>query len=432
MKKKGNETFRIGSRVIAGTVFGILLVGGAGGWAATAQLAGAVIAQGQVAVDQQIKAIQHHDGGIISAILIREGDHVEAGQILMRLDDTQTRAELSIIEAQMLELTVRRARLLAERDLLDRIEFPSALTLVKDDVQSLVTGEKRLFEGNLTNRESRKQQLELVLVQVTEEIKGLEAQLTAKQDEIKLVDEQRAKLEHLVSKKLLENTPLYSVKREVTRLEGERGEIEASIARARTKMNEIRLQILAVDETARTEAQRELTTVNTKLSELQDRHMAISDRLSRTDIRSPIDGTVHELNIHTIGGVITPAEVLATIVPVDARLKVEVMLPPTSIDQVAVGSSARIRLPALNQRTTPELAARVSHVSPATSRDPASGHYFYKGEVELSAGEIEKLGASKLIPGMPVEVFVTTSERTALSYFVKPITDQLSKAMRER
>lgn len=432
MKNNGNETFRIGSRVIAGTVLGILLVGGAGGWAATAQLAGAVIAQGQVAVDQQIKAIQHHDGGIVSAILIREGDRVSAGQILMRLDDTQTRAELSIVGAQMLELTVRRARLLAERDLLDRIEFPSALPLEREEVRSLVAGEKRLFEGNLANRESRKQQLELVLAQVTEEIKGLEAQLIAKQDEIRLVDEQRAKLEHLVSKKLLENTPLYAVKREVTRLEGERGEIEASIARARTKMNEIRLQILSVDETARTEAQRELTTVDTKLSELRDRHMAISDRLSRTDIRSPIDGTIHELNIHTIGGVITPAEVLATIVPIDAKLTVEVMLPPTSIDQVAVGSSARVRLPALNQRTTPELAAHVSHVSPATTRDPASGQHYYKGDVQLKPGEIEKLGDSKLIPGMPVEVFVTTSERTALSYLVKPITDQLSRAMRER
>src|SRR5690606_2279698 len=223
----------------------------------------------------------------------------------------------------------------------------------REEVRSLVAGEKRLFEGNLANRESRKQQLELVLAQVTEEIKRLEAQLIAKQDEIRLVDEQRAKLEHLVSKKLLVNTPLYAVKRDVTRLGGERGEIEASIARARTKLNEVRLQILSVDEPARTEAQRELTTVDTKLSELRDRHMAISDRLSRTDIRSPIDGTIHELNIQTIGGVIAPAEVLATIVPIDAKLTVEVMLPPTSIDQVAVRSSARVRLPALNQRTTP-------------------------------------------------------------------------------
>jgi len=432
MRNRGNESFRIGSRVVAGTVLGILLVGGAGGWAATAQLAGAVIAQGQVAVDQRIKAIQHHDGGIVSAILIREGDFVNEGDVLIRLNDTQTRAERSIVEAQVLELTVRRARLLAERDLLHAIEFPEGLDLARSDVQFLVNGETRLFDGNLTNRESRKQQLGFVLTQVAEEIKGLESQLSSKQGEIKLVDQQRVKLAHLVSKKLLEHTPLYSIEREVARLLGERGEIDASIARARTKMNEIRLQILAVDETARTEAQRELTTVDTKLSELQDRHMAISDRLSRTEIRSPIAGTIHELNIHTIGGVISPAEVLATIVPFNARLKVEVMLQPNSIDQVAIGTTARVRLPALNQRTTPELYGQVSHVSPATARDPATGQYYYKGDVELKDGEIEKIGESKLIPGMPVEVFVTTSERTALSYFVKPITDQLSKALRER
>lgn len=160
--------------------------------------------------------------------------------------------------------------------------------------------------------------------------------------------------------------------------------------------------------------------------------MAISDRLSRTEIRAPIAGTVNELNIHTIGGVITPAEVLATIVPKDAKLKVEVMLQPTSIDQVAAGRPARLRLTALNQRTTPELIGTVLHVSPATTRDAASGQLYYKGDIDILPGELAKMGDSRLIPGMPVEVYVTTSERTALSYLVKPITDQFSKAFRER
>jgi HlyD family type I secretion membrane fusion protein len=431
MSKRGKDSFRIGTRVFAGTALGFLLVGGAGGWAATAQLSGAVIAQGQIAVDQQIKAIQHRDGGIVSEIAIREGDEVAKGQVLLRLDDAQTKAELSIVEAQLLELTVRRSRLLAERDLLERIDLPP-LDLSRTETRFLVNGENRLFSGNRMNRESRKQQLELVAAQVAEEIMGLEAQRSAKADEIILVDEQRAKLEHLVSRQLMERSPLYAADRDVARLRGESGEIDAAIARARSKMNEIRLQVFAVDETARTEAQRELTAVDTKLSELRDRHMAISDRLSRTEIRAPISGTVNELKIHTIGGVITPAEVLVTIVPVDARLKVEVMLQPTAIDQVAIGGEARLRFPALNQRTTPELLGVVSHVSPATTRDPSSGQYYYKGDVNLAEGEIEKLGDSRLIPGMPVEVYVTTSERTALSYLFKPITDQFGKAFRER
>lgn len=432
MSKETSNPFRIGPRILAGTTLGFLLVAGAGGWAATMQLSGAVIAQGQIAVDQQIKAIQHRDGGIVSEIAVREGDLVKEGQVLLRLDDAQTRAELSIVRAQLLELTVRRTRLLAERDLLAEIEFPGGLDLGHAERRLLVSGERRLFEGNRLNRESRKQQLELGTVQVAKEIVGLEAQRSSKSDEIALVEEQRAKLEKLARQQLIERAPLYSANRDFARLQGEQGEIDAAIARARSKVNEIRLQIIAIDETARTEAQRELTAVETKLSELQDRQMAISDRLSRTEIRAPLSGTINELNIHTIGGVITPAEVLVTIVPTNARLKVEVMLQPTAIDQVEPGSSARLRLTALNQRTTPELFGLVSHVSPATTRDAASGQLYYKGDVEIKEGELAKIGQSRLIPGMPVEVYVTTSERTALSYLVKPIVDQFSKAFRER
>ncbi len=432
MSKETSNPFRIGPRVFAGTTLGFLLVAGAGGWAATMQLSGAVIAQGQIAVDQQIKAIQHRDGGIVSEIAVREGDLVKEGQVLLRLDDVQTRAELSIVRAQLLELTVRRARLLAERDLLTGIEFPGSLDIRHAETRLLVSGEQRLFEGNRLNRESRKQQLELGTVQVAKEIVGLEAQRSSKSDEIALVEEQRRKLEKLTRQQLIERAPLYAANRDFARLQGEQGEIDAAIARARSKVNEIRLQIIAIDETARTEAQRELTAVETKLSELQDRQMAISDRLSRTEIRAPLSGTVNELNIHTIGGVITPAEVLVTIVPANARLKVEVMLQPTAIDQVEPGSSARLRLTALNQRTTPELFGLVSHVSPATTRDAASGQLYYKGDVEIEEGELAKIGKSRLIPGMPVEVYVTTSERTALSYLVKPIVDQFSKAFRER
>lgn len=432
MRKNQKDSFKLGSRVLLGTALSVLLLGGAGGWAATAEISGAVIAQGQIVVDQQIKSIQHRDGGIISEIAIREGDSVRAGQVLLRLDDTQTKAEISIVEAQLLELTARRARLLAERDLLKTIAFPESLDSALAEVQFLMTGESRVFHGNLSNRESRKQQLQLVVEQVGEEVTGLEAQRVSKRQEVALVEQHRARLENLVSKQLIEQSPLYAADRDIARLMGESGEIDAAIARARSKINELQLQILFIDETARTEAQRELTSLDTKVSELQERHNAILDRLSRTEIRAPIDGVVNELNIHTIGGVVTPAEILVTIVPMNAQLKVEFGLPPISIDQVSVGSSARLRLPALNQRTTPELTGKVTHMSPATTRDASSGLFLYRGDVILDAGEISKIGASQLIPGMPVEVYVTTEERTALSYFMQPITDQIVKAFRER
>ena len=426
------KPFRIGPRIVAGATLSFLLVAGAGGWAATAQLAGAVIAQGSVAVDQNLKSIQHRDGGIISEIAVREGDFVHAGKVLLRLEDAQTKAELSITEAQLVEITTRKARLLAERDGLSAIEFPQELDLDRPETRFLVNGETRLFEGNRMNRDSQKQQLELSIDQIGEEIKGLESQRASKSDEIVLVEEEHAKLKSLADQHFIERNRLYTSERDTARLQGERGEIDAAIARAKTRISEIRLQVIAIDENARTEAQRELSVVETKMSELEDRQMAISDRLSRTEIRAPISGTVNELNIHTVGGVITPAGVLVTIVPEDAKLYVQVKLDPTSIDQVSAGQVARLRLTALNQRTTPELTGTVSHVSPATTRDPESGLNYYVGAVEIPASELEKIGDSRLIPGMPVEVYVTTSERTALSYFAKPITDQFNKAFRER
>jgi HlyD family secretion protein len=426
------SAFRIGRRVFAGVTFSVLLVAGAGGWAATAQLTGAVISQGSVAVDQKLKAIQHRDGGIVSEIAVREGDFVRKDQVLIRLDDAQTRAELSIVRSQLIELVARKARLLAERDLLDAVEFPDRLDVTVSDVAFIVNGEKRLFAGNRTNRDSQKQQLELGIRQIEEEIKGLEAQRASKDDEIALLEVEHGKLKGLADKNLIENTRVYTSNRDRARLLGESGEIDAAMARARARQSEIRLQIISIDESARTEAQRELSLVETRISELYERKTAIEDRLSRTDIRAPISGFVNELNIHTLGGVITPAEVLVTIVPADARLKIEVRLAPASIDQVSVGQAARLRFSAFNQRTTPELKGEVIHVSPATSHDPATGEIYYMGDIKVTPEELAKLGDETLLPGMPVEVYVTTEQRTALSYLAKPITDQFNRAFRER
>lgn len=431
-RRDREPAFSIGPRVFAGITLGFLLVAGAGGWAATAQLTGAVIAQGSVVVDQKLKSIQHRDGGIVSEIAIREGDSVRKGQVLIRLEDAQTTAELSIVRSQLTELAARKARLLAERDGLAAIEFPEDLAMDRSDVAFIINGETRLFDGNRAQRESQKQQLELGVEQIGEEIRGLEAQKTSKDDEIALLAVEHDKLKGLADKKLVESTRVYTSSRDRARLVGERGEIDAAIARAKTRMSEIRLQIISIDETARTEAQRELSLVETKMSELNERRTAIEDRLSRTDIRAPMSGTVNELNVHTIGGVITPAEVLVTIVPEDAKLKVQVRLAPASIDQVTVGQTARLRFSAFNQRTTPELKGEVIHVSPATSRDTASGETYYLGDIRVAPDELAKLGGETLLPGMPVAVYVTTEERTAISYLVKPLSDQFNRAFRER
>ena len=430
--KTSRKVFAVGGRVVFATFLGALLVVGLGGWASTAQLSGAIIAPGSVIVDQNLKSVQHRDGGIIGFIDVREGDEVKVGQVLFRLDDAHTRAELTIVKSQGTELTAKKARLLAERDLRDEVEFPRSLDRSDVEVDLAVTGELRLFNGNRTHRANQKQQLSLQLEQIQEEITGLQSQKASKSEEFVLTEAEYRKLKDLSDKRLIENSRLYGVERDRSRLIGERAGLDAAVARAKTRQSEIRVQIGAIDENARTEAQRELSVAETKLTELVNRRIALEDRLSRTDIRATISGRINEVKVHTVGGVISPAEVLATIVPESARLKIEVKIPPVSIDQVAVGRPTRLRFTTFNQRTTPELQGELVYVSPATSREASTGQTYYVGHVSTSQEEFAKIGADRLLPGMPVEVFMSTDERTAMSYLLKPVVDQFSRAMRER
>ena len=426
------SAFRLGGRVFAGVSLGLLLVVGVGGWGATAPLTGAVIAHGSIKVDQNLKAVQHRDGGIVSEIAVKEGDFVAKDQIILRLDDVQTRAELSIVRAHLAELNARKARLLAERDGLDKITSAVEGGFVISEADLVLFGELRLFNGNRQNRESQISQLRSEILQLGQEVTGLEAQKHAKSDEIAFVEADFVRLKGLVDHQLIEQSRIKILERDRARLLGERGEIDAQIARAKARVAGVELQIIAIDENARTEAQRELSAASGRIAELKERRAAMEDLLSRTEIRAPLAGTINELSIHTIGGVIKPAETLVTIVPENASLKIEVRLSPNDIDQIHVGQPAKLRFSSFNQRTTPELKASVSYVSPATSTDPATGQPFYVGDLKIEAGELQKLGTKKLLPGMPVEAFVSTEERTALSYLSKPVVDQFNRAFREQ
>lgn len=428
--RTADRSFRLWPRVLGGLVLVALLVIGCGGWAAIAKLEGAVVASGIVRVDQNLKEVQHRDGGIVKMLAIRQGDLVKEGQVLATLDDVQIKAELLIVRSQLGEALGRQARLIAERDNLPAIEFPNDLRRVSSAADTVIHGENRLFSGNKVGRDSQKEQLELSINQTLEEIKGMEARRAAKEEEIKLVGAERDKLDALFEKKIVEYTRVYSAHRDWARILGERGEIAASIARAKVRASEIRVQIIAVDQNASTEAQRDLRTVDARISELRERKLAIEDRLSRTEIRSPASGYVNELFVHTVGGVITPAAKIATIVPQNAELKLEIKISPADIDQVREGQPARVRLTAFNRNTTPELKAKVAMVSPASARDPANGQEHYIAYVKLLPTEDALV--MKLVPGMPAEVFISTEQRTAASYLVKPFTDQMNRAFRER
>lgn len=426
------SSFGLAGRILSGAALGVLLIGGAGGWAATAQLSGAVVAQGAVAVNQEVKAVQHRDGGIVSHINVWEGDPVVEGEVLISLDDATTRAELAIVRSQIMELTIRRARLRAERDGEAAVALPPGLDTSNTAVAAVLEGEMRLFEGQRMSRESRKQQIELSIRQTGNEISGLQAQRQSKSEEIALVETESERIEQLLAGGLTERSRIHEIGRDLARLRGELGEVDAGIARAEGRISELRLQVIAIDDDSRTEAQRELRDVEARLAELVERESATKDRLLRTEIRAPISGVVNEVNVHTIGGVVTPAEVLVTIVPRDAELAVEVQVPPVMIDQVSAGQKARMRFTAFNQGTTPEITGEVRHVAAATIRDQATGQPFYLVEIAMTPEELARLPTSRLLPGMPVEVYIQTETRTALSYFMKPITDQFSRAFRER
>ncbi|PZR94840.1 MAG: HlyD family type I secretion periplasmic adaptor subunit [Stutzerimonas stutzeri] len=426
------KSFSLRGHVVFGAMLALGLVMGCGGWAATARLAGAVIAQGSVKVDQNLKEVQHRDGGTVQAINVRQGEVVDEGQVLFQLDDIQIKTELSIIRQQLAEFLGRRARLVAERDGLDAMLDPQGLADLSDDAAKIMTGERRLFDGNRQNRTSRRDLLEITIVQSGEEVKGLESRFAAKKEELRLVESEREKYLSLFQKGFVDGVKVFNINREWARLLGERGEIETMIARAKLRVNEARLQIIAIDETARTEAQRELTTVEAKVAELSDRRFASEDRLARSIIRSPVSGTVNELSVFTMGGVITPAARLATIVPRTAHLLVEVRIAPADIDQVREGQPARLRFAAFARNTTPEIPGRVRHVSPATSKDPQTGAPFYTADVEIAREQATALDGKTLVPGMPVEVLITTEDRTAMSYLVKPVLDHAHRVFRER
>lgn len=429
-KSRERDSFALRGRVIAGSVFALLLVAGIGGWAATARLSGAVISAGTVLVEENLKVVQHVDGGVVRAILVKQGDVVAKDDVLLRLDDVQIRVEKSILLGQLAELTARQSRLQAEHASSGTIAFPQDYLEHFPQADLIMDGERQLFDSARRDQASKRAQLQLQVEQLQEEIVGLTVQAAALSDEVGLIRDERARMEVLAQKGLIETTRLNTTDRELARMTGSQGEIAASIARSRARISEIELQILSIDELGGTEALRELRQVEARLAELRDRLTEVDARLIRTEIRAPVSGTINELSVTTLGGVITPAEKLLTIVPTDAELKIEFRVATQDIDQIRIGQPTKLRFSAFNQRTTPEIDGIVTRISAAATADPSNGMSFYVAEAEAT-GDLSQLGSTGLVPGMPVEVFVATAEEVAIAYFAKPFTDQVARAFRE-
>lgn len=420
--------------IAAGLAVVALLFGGLGGWAATTQIAGAVVASGALVVDTNVKKVQHPTGGVVGALHVRDGDHVKAGDVVIRLDDTVTRANLAIVVKSLDELAARQARLDAERDDLDRVDFASALMVRAHDldVASIIAGEQKLFALRVSARRGQKAQLRERIGQLNEEIRGLSGQESAKVNEIALINKELEAVRTLWRQNLVPISRVTAVERDAVRIEGERNQLIAAIAQTRGKLTETELQILQIDQDLRSEVAKESREIQAKMAEQVERKVAAEDQLKRIDIRAPQDGTVMQLAVHTIGGVVNASEPLMLIVPAADKLTVEARIPPQSIDQVRVGQTAALRFSAFDMRTTPEIFGTVGVVSADITQDEKSGTSYYTVRIALPPDEIARLDGLKLVPGMPVETFIQTDERTVISYLVKPLRDQIVKAFRER
>lgn len=401
-------------------------------WLMTADLSGAVVASGQVVIESDVKKIQHQMGGIVGEINVRNGQRVAAGDVLVRLDETIPRTNLAQIISQFVQATGRRARLEAERDDRETLVLPEGFAATSAEATEVASGEQRLLTESRTVRRQQVEQLRERIGQFEREIEGLTAQTDARKRESALIRTELKGVQALYDKQLVPLQRMTALQREAARLDGESGSLIASIAKSRGQIAEINLQLLSIDQKTRADAIKDLREVEAMLSQLIEKRAASLDILQRIDIRAPQSGYVHELAVHTIGGVIAPGEAIMQIVPDTEKLAVEMKVSPSDIDQLRIGQKTILRLSAFNQRTTPEVEAEITRISADASREAQTGATFYVIRATVSETEMQKLAGLTLSPGMPVEAFVTTESRSAFTYFAKPLMDAMHRSYRER
>ncbi len=420
---------------ILGIVALLVLVGGFGTWAATTNIAGAIISTGQIEVDRNRQVVQHPDGGVVETILVDEGDRVEAGDILIGLDATLLRSRLTTAESQIQELQARRGRLEAERDGADKIIFPTELVataLVDPQAAALMDGQQRLFEARATTIQRSVEQLRGRSLQITRQIEGITAQQAALDSQLTFIAKELEDQQSLLDRGLAQASRVSALQREDASLRGTAGELLADAGEASERIAEVEIEILKLDSTRREEAITQLRDLQFRELEFVETRNSLREQLSRLDIRAPVSGIVYGLTVFAERSVIRPADPLLYIVPQDRPLVIAVRVEPNNIDQVRVGQDVTLRFSAFDSRTTPELFGEVLQVSADAFTDERAGASFYRAEIRLKEGEIEKMPEDlALIPGMPVEAFIRTADRTPIAYLVKPLADYFTKAFRE-
>ncbi|WJI62270.1 HlyD family type I secretion periplasmic adaptor subunit [Mesorhizobium sp. C416B] len=423
----------IGANLILGAAVTVMLLAGGGLWLGLTKIAGAVIAPATVVIESNIKKVQHLTGGTIGGIFAQDGDHVRAGDVMARLDDTLTRANLQIISKDLDRATVRLVRLEAERQGLSEMQLPFSLQarMGEPELAALVNGERTLFDSRATALKGQKAQLQSRSKQLERQVEGLKAQQTAEEQSVVLLDGDLVDVQALFTKKLVSKERLSNIRLDATRAHGESGRLAAAVAEAQARISETELQILQLDEQRRSDVTSELRETEAKQTELSERKVVAQDELAKTTIRAPQSGTVQESSIHTIGGVIAAGEVLMMIVPDTGNLVVDALIAPSRIDDVRPGQRVSIRFPAFDAGTTPACQGSVKRISADLIKDQQRQLSYFSARINVEDKSTCLTDAKVLKPGMPAEVHISTDEHSVWSYLLKPLTDQMSRAFRQ-
>ena len=421
--------------VILGLFGLVALLGGFAAWATMTQIAGAIIAPGRIEVDQNRQVVQHPTGGVVARIAVKEGDAVQAGDVLIRLDDTQMQSGLAIAEGQLFEIMARRARLMAERDGGETIVFDDDLLAeaeARADVRELVEGQRNLF---FARRESIKRQTEQLAKradQTRNQIVGIGAQDASLMRQLDLIQQELLAQQSLLERGLTQSSVVSALQRQAAALDGQLGELAASEAQAEQRITEVEIEILRLTSMRREEAITQLRDLRASELELRERRLALLSDIELMDIRAPVSGIVYNMRVQAIRSVIRAADPVLFLIPQDRPLVIAARVDPIHIDQITIGQQVNLRFSSLDQRTTPELVGQVAIVSADAFEDEGAGGSYYRAEIVLEPGELAKLPDGQvLIPGMPVEAFIRTADRSPLAYLVKPMADYFNRAFRE-
>jgi len=411
----------------------LVLVGGFGGWAVMAQITRAVIASGRIEVDQNRQVVQHPDGGVVSEILVSEGDTVAANEVMIRLDAETLSSELAVVDGQLLEVLARRARFEAERDGADMLTF-SAFVLESTNpvAQELMQGQVNLFEARRETLDQQAEQLARRRDQIANQIEGIVAQQYSLARQIELIEPELENQRSLFGRQLVQASAVLRLERELASIEGQVGELVASVAQNEGRITEIDIEILKLRTGVREEAISRLRDLQYNEIELSERRRTLVSQLARLDIRAPVAGVVYGLEVFAPRSVIGAADPVLYLVPQDRPLVITTQVLPQDIDQIHVGQEVSVRFSAFDQRRTPELFGSVTQVSADAFQDQSSQVSYYRTEIALNEGEIDRLPEDMtLIPGMPVDAYISTSERSPMDYLIKPLSDYFAKAFRE-